>query len=276
MIWDEIKNQEFAVQVLKGHIQKGRLPTAYLITGENQNLRESMALSLACALNCEEEKLFDFCSCTSCRKLTAQNHPDFRILRVIAPAKSIKIEQVRDLLNWVYLKPYEGRWKVFVISEADRLTVEASNALLKTLEEPPKQTLFCLLLAGKSQVLETIQSRSFELRLNPLPENEFSQESFKELFFPETPNANWEDLLEGYEGASKEDTGRFLTALMMYFRKKLEKQSNLSETGGGLLKGIESIYQTREALEANVNQKLALSWLTMQLRKSSRYEEVCR
>ncbi|MDD5218921.1 MAG: DNA polymerase III subunit delta, partial [Candidatus Omnitrophica bacterium] len=166
MIWDKIETQPFVTGILKTHVETGRLAATYILSGDVQSGKEEMAQALACALNCEEKKSFESCACASCMKILNGNHPDVRWLgKAEERARSIKIEEVRDMLNWVYLKPYEGEWKVFIVTEADRLTLEAANALLKTLEEPPARTIFCLLVENRSNLLETIQSRSFKLKL---------------------------------------------------------------------------------------------------------------
>src|SRR5207248_272507 len=114
------------------------------------------------------EKYFDDCVCASCRKSEAGSHPDLHVLGKDLKLKSIKIEEVRDAIADAALKPYEGKWKVFVVLEAGRLTADASNAFLKTLEEPPPHTVFILTVETKAGLLETIQSRGFEVRLKPL------------------------------------------------------------------------------------------------------------
>jgi DNA polymerase-3 subunit delta' len=102
----------------------------------------------------------------SCRKIASGNHPDVRILD--APDQSLKIGQVRDLQRELSLSPHEGRWRVAVLSDFERATIEAANAFLKTLEEPPPQVALVLTATEADVLLPTIVSRCQVLSLRPL------------------------------------------------------------------------------------------------------------
>jgi DNA polymerase-3 subunit delta' len=102
----------------------------------------------------------------SCRKIASGNHPDVRILD--SPGQSLKIDEVRDLQRDLSLSPHEGRWRVAVLSDFERATVEAANALLKTLEEPPAQVALVLTATEADVLLPTIVSRCQVLSLRPL------------------------------------------------------------------------------------------------------------
>jgi DNA polymerase-3 subunit delta' len=100
----------------------------------------------------------------SCRKIDAENHPDVWAVRPESKLRVITIEQIRELLQTIYLKPVQARFKVAVLVGADRLNVHAANAFLKTLEEPPANSILILLSTAPERMLETILSRC--LRLN--------------------------------------------------------------------------------------------------------------
>ena len=272
--------QDFAVRILKSHIAKDRLAHTYLFTGglgaaQRVGTRPAptLARDFAKALLCEKNRVFESCDCVSCRKIENQNHPDVCWLGRDADARSIKIETVREMLGWANLKPYEGRRKVCVFLDAERLTHEAQNALLRTLEEPPGDTVFCLLVESKSHLLETISSRAFEIRLPP-GENEAPLEVGATHASPlqGIQEKNWDDFLEPFQTTPREELKPFLDALMHYFRNEYERLS----VGAGLkpaptmhawLEALDAVYETKEALEANANQKLAMTRLTMKLQK---------
>ena len=156
---------------LNAAIEHNTFSTAYMLTGVRGVGKRSVALHIAQALNCENKEYFfssEACSCRSCTKIEHETHPDVFLLGDDLAERSIKIEMIRELQSWVRLKPFEGRYKVAVIREAERLTTEAQNALLKTLEEPPAQTVLVLTAVYPLQLLPTILSRVSELRLTPL------------------------------------------------------------------------------------------------------------
>ena len=262
MLSEAVKAQDFAVRVLKGHLQKGRLAHTYLLTGEPGAGKEALALVFARALNCERGRFFEDCDCLSCRKTAASNHPDVVWLGRDPKVRSIKIEEVRAVMNTAALKPYEGKWKVFIFTDADRLTPDASNALLKTLEEPPAHTLFVLLVESKAHLLETIQSRSFEIRLRP----DASAGDEEDTGAPGVSRRTWEDFFEEYQSTPRDEIQQMLDGLMGYFRAWIQNGSAQipSET---FVRAMDFVYETKEALDANANQKLALTRLAMQLRK---------
>jgi len=271
VIWDKIKKQDFVVKILSEHLKSGRLASTYLFTGELESSKEEMARGFACALNCEKEVLFDDCGCVSCSKIIGEGHPD--VMWVGAhDAKSIKIEEIRNMMKWVTLKPYEGKWKVFILSGVDRLTHEASNALLKTLEEPPQRTIFCLLAESKSHLLETIQSRSFELRFRPDanvggPDLRDLKESLSRM-----QENHWEEVLDSYQSLKRGALNQCFGELMQYFRDRIRDVGGEAKDPSRIasyLKAIDSVYESREALESNANQKLVLSRLAMKLRRVS-------
>jgi len=160
-----------AVELLQRSLERGRLGHAYLFQGANLEELEAVARTLAKTLNCEQPKrrhadgpAVDCCdTCLSCRKIDAGNHPDVMWLRPESKLRVIRIEQIRELLPTIYLKPTQAPFKVATIAAADRLTVQAANAFLKTLEEPPADSIIILLSTEPQRVLETILSRCLRL-----------------------------------------------------------------------------------------------------------------
>lgn len=163
--------QEQSVQLLQRSLERGRLAHAYLLTGDDLGHLEAVARTLAMTLNCErpvrrgEGVVVDCCGkCSICRRIAEDNHPDVGWVRPESRLRVITIEQVRELIGGMNLKPKEAGYKVSVLVGADRLNVQAANAFLKTLEEPPPRSVLILLSNDPQRLLETILSRC--LRLN--------------------------------------------------------------------------------------------------------------
>ena len=167
MGWNRIKGQERVLVLLRRAIEQERLPQAYLFLGPAGVGKKLTALALARALNCAEGGS-DFCDhCPACRKIARGVHPDVLLLEAEQGAK-IKIEQVRRLQEEIAYKPFEGRWKVWIIDQAQELTAQAANCLLKTLEEPPGHSLLILIAPGSGALLATVVSRCQHVRFSRL------------------------------------------------------------------------------------------------------------
>src|SRR6185436_17052152 len=164
--------QQQVVTLLQRCLEKGRLAHAYLFAGDDLSQLEGVGRTLAKALNCEQPPRrsaaalgLDSCdACPTCRRIDDYNYPDVLWVRPESKSRIITIEQMRDLMQTIFLKPAAGQWKVAVIACADRLNVQAANAFLKTLEEPPANSIIILLSTDPDRMLETILSRC--LRLN--------------------------------------------------------------------------------------------------------------
>ncbi|MHB8172172.1 MAG: DNA polymerase III subunit delta' [Thermincolia bacterium] len=157
------------VQTLQNALIRGVLAHAYLFHGSQGVGKKTAALALAQAYLCLEPVEGDSCGqCLSCRKLASGNHPDVHFYR---PAgASIKIEQVRELQKTLYLKPYDGKGKVYIIEDADTMRAEAANSLLKSVEEPPEDTLMILIATNTYAILPTILSRCQAMNFKKVPQ----------------------------------------------------------------------------------------------------------
>jgi DNA polymerase-3 subunit delta' len=160
----QVVGHEWAVELLERSRANGRVAHAYLLIGLPQIGKTTLALNFAQALHClGEDKPCG--QCRSCLKIAHGNHPDVRIIEAVNG--TIKIDQIRSMQREVALSPHEGRWKVYVIRQVERATIEAANCLLKTLEEPPAQVIFMLTASDIDQLLPTIISRCQVLNLRP-------------------------------------------------------------------------------------------------------------
>lgn len=171
MAFRNFPEQEQGVGLLQRSLERGRLAHAYLFTGHELSELEAIAQTLARTLNCQQPVraksgvAIDCCDkCINCRKIANGNHADVRWVRPESKSRIISVEQMRELMQVINLKPTEAEYKVAVIVAADRLNVQAANAFLKTLEEPPAKSVLILLSTEPQRLLETIISRC--LRLN--------------------------------------------------------------------------------------------------------------
>jgi len=164
---DSVIGHEWAVDLLLHGLSGGRVSHATLIVGPPYIGKTTLARWFAQALNCTGGLPEPCGECPSCRKLSSGNHPDVQILD--APGQTLKISEVRDLQHDLSLSPYEGRWRVALLCDFERATVEAANALLKTLEEPAAQVVLLLTALEAGALLPTIVSRCQVLSLRPLP-----------------------------------------------------------------------------------------------------------
>src|ERR1035438_785481 len=158
------------VQLLQRALARGRLGHAYLFAGDKLEELESLARTLAKTLNCQRPikvggGVTDCCdACPVCRKIDGDVHADIHWARPESKSRVVTIDQMRELMREIQLKPTEAEFKVAVIAGADRLNPQAANAFLKTLEEPPAKSVLVLLSTEPQRILETILSRC--LRLN--------------------------------------------------------------------------------------------------------------
>jgi DNA polymerase III delta' subunit len=147
--------------------ERERLHGAYLFFGPRGTGKLREAVALAKSLNCLSSKQpgGEACDhCISCKKIEGSNHPD---VRIIGPEDGeIRIDQIRKLQGDIFFKPLEGRKKVYILTEADRMTSQTANAFLKTLEEPPEGVHFILITEESQSLLPTLLSRCQKVRFH--------------------------------------------------------------------------------------------------------------
>lgn len=189
MSFKDIIGQDKAIDIICGTIAKNRVPSAYLFAGESGIGKKVAAINLAKTINClktitnhelrvtsknqnqelrtQNSEPIDSCDeCASCRKIDAGTHSD---LVVITPEKGeIRVGEIRAVGEALSYRPYEGRKKVVIIDDADAMNQSAANAFLKTLEEPPDESLVILITARPDRLPETIRSRCARINFVPL------------------------------------------------------------------------------------------------------------
>ncbi|HUA38559.1 MAG TPA: hypothetical protein VMA35_09235 [Candidatus Sulfopaludibacter sp.] len=170
MAFKNLSPPPHGAQLLQRSLARGRLGHAYLFTGYRLEELELLARTLAKTLNCQKPVktggvATDCCDeCLSCRKIDHETHADIHWARPESRSRVVTVEQMRDLMREIQLKPTEAEYKVAIIAAADRLNPQAANTFLKTLEEPPAKSVLILLSTEPQRILETILSRC--LRLN--------------------------------------------------------------------------------------------------------------
>ena len=175
MSFNRILGQGQAKHILSQALSGNRLAQAYLFYGPESIGKKLLAVEFAKALNCLSPEREEACgTCDSCRKIEDRVHPDFFFLE---PAKStptvreavIKIDAIRELQKKLGFLPYQAKFKVAVIDQVEKMNLQACNAFLKTLEEPPSATLLILITSNIYKLLPTMISRCQGIKFHPLP-----------------------------------------------------------------------------------------------------------
>ncbi|MBF0588845.1 MAG: DNA polymerase III subunit delta' [Magnetococcales bacterium] len=178
---NEILGQQEAVSRLQQAMETQRQAHAYLFFGPDGVGKETTALAMAQLLFCRDPQedgtrgRYGCGQCSACIKLEAQTHPDLARLGVEEGKTRIVVDQVRELTRFLALTPLESPLKVAIVSDAALMNQAAANALLKTLEEPPADTLLILVTAHPGMLLPTIRSRCQKLRFGLIAEPELKQ-----------------------------------------------------------------------------------------------------
>ncbi|NJD55545.1 MAG: DNA polymerase III subunit delta' [Nitrospirae bacterium] len=188
MALKDIIGQEKAVAILLGILKRKRIASAYLFSGETGIGKKTTALNFAKAVNClntgseadtSPENLLppagqasgvaslDACDmCESCRKIDSGSHPD--VVLISPEERLIKTDEIRSVEEALSFRPYEGRKKVVIVDDADTMNQQAANTFLKTLEEPPEDSLIILISSRTDRLLPTIRSRCSAIVFHPL------------------------------------------------------------------------------------------------------------
>lgn len=189
MALKDIIGQKKALKVLKSCIVKNRIPHALFFAGDEGIGKKLTAVNFAKTINCRNKEVDDLLSfgeednagsltmdqidacdkCPSCVKIDKGNHPDVFIIGPEGDGGQIKVSAVRQVGEALSYKPFEGKWKIVIVDDADRLNQSAANAFLHTLEEPSVQSILILVSSRPDMLLSTIHSRCQRINFTPLP-----------------------------------------------------------------------------------------------------------
>lgn len=166
----EIIGHEQIIQNMKNAILYHKISHAYILSGEDGMGKMMLAKAFAMTLLCEKGNTEPCMQCKSCRQFLSGNHPDVVYVTHEKP-NSIGVDDIRFKLNEdIQIKPYSSPYKVYIVDEAELMTEQAQNALLKTIEEPPAYGMILLLTSNEKRLLPTILSRCVTFSLRPLPD----------------------------------------------------------------------------------------------------------
>jgi DNA polymerase-3 subunit delta' len=262
MAFKDIIGQEKAVGMLSGIIKWQRLASSYLFSGEAGIGKKTTAVNFAKALNCQttvrsEESgvrgqgAEDFTSpltapdacdeCVSCVKITSGNHPD--VVLVAPEERQIRIEEIRMIDEALSFRPFEGRKKVVIVDDAETMNIPAANAFLKTLEEPPKESVIILVSSRPDLLLPTIRSRCSRVNFSPL-----SPEACRRVLVGKIPEEN----LDSVARLSMGRPGRALSADL------LEEKQWFFGLLGSMMNAEKDGWASREDMELWFDYSLAL------------------
>ena len=195
MRFDEIIGNEKTKEELKRSLEEDKVSHSYMFVGIEGIGKQLIAKAFAQMILCTNETEKGCDKCKSCIEFQSQNHPDF--LYIEPDGNSIKIEQIRYLQRKIQEKPIISNKKVYIINDADKMTQEAQNCLLKTLEEPPEYSTIILIGSNENAFLNTIKSRCMKLTFQPIGPEEIKQYMEKTYGMN---NIN-ENMLEAFQGS---------------------------------------------------------------------------
>lgn len=164
----EIVGHQKQVEIVRQALNHGRLHHAYLFVGMEGVGKKTIALGLTKAIHCSAAT-GDFCGeCPDCARIQASNHPDVRIIEPLAGKKEISIQQIRELEKELNFRSFSGKKKIAIVDPATLMNLSAQNALLKTLEEPPQDSVLILIASNGGALLPTLRSRCLRITFGPL------------------------------------------------------------------------------------------------------------
>lgn len=168
MSFSTILGQQQPVENLRAALAHDRLHHAYLFLGPEGVGKRTIALGLARAIHCVAAHN-DFCGeCVNCKRISDANHPDVRVIEPLAGKKEISIQQIRDVEKELNYQSFTGGRKIVIFDPATLMNLSSQNALLKTLEEPPANSLLILIAANGGALLPTLRSRCLKMTFAPL------------------------------------------------------------------------------------------------------------
>lgn len=181
----DIIGQEQIREHLQTALRLHKVSHAYIINGERSSGKEFIAKIFAMALQCEKGGDEPCQECHSCKQALSSNHPD--IIRLVhEKPNTISVEDIRTQINQdMGIKPYQGPYKIYLINEGEKMTVQAQNALLKTLEEPPEYGVIIILTSSVESLLPTILSRCVVFNMRPVPDERVKKYLMETLKVPD-------------------------------------------------------------------------------------------
>lgn len=183
--FQDIIGQEQIKEHLQNAIAAKKVSHAYIINGEKASGKEFIARIFGQTLQCEKGGTEPCGECHSCKQALSDNHPDIRYVSHEKP-NTVSVDDIREQINNdVVIKPYASPYKIYIMNEAEKMTPQAQNAILKTLEEPPAYVVILLLTTNADALLPTIQSRCVQLSMKPVADDLVRRFLMEELQVPD-------------------------------------------------------------------------------------------
>jgi DNA polymerase-3 subunit delta' len=222
-----------AKERLGSAIDRAVMPHAFLIVGESGSGKHTLVQEIAAAMNCENRGNRNFplpChKCNTCRRIAENKYTDLIFLRRTGDKATIGVEEVRLFREDMFLSPTESTYKIYIIEEADKLTVNAQNALLTVLEEPPQNVLIMLLASSADRILTTVKSRTQSVAMQRFDNDEMKKHLIardnKAMLYSKTSP----EILDGIIMSADGRVGRALSLLSDKEAKENKEQRALTE-----------------------------------------------
>ena len=240
-MFDEIIGNEQIKKELERAVDENKVSHSYMFVGIEGIGKKLMAKSFAQIILCTNENKRGCHQCKSCIEFVSNNHPDF--LYIEPDGNSIKIEQIRYLQRKIQEKPIISNKKVYIINDADKMTTEAQNCLLKTLEEPPEYSTIILIGSNENAFLNTIKSRCMKIAFQPI-EAKYIKQYMEKTYGLTNISQN---MLEAFQGS----IGKAI--ILKDKREEYEKMENMTEKLSKrdmteLIKLGEPLYQSKDQI----------------------------
>ena len=252
---NEILGQDKIKEHFYNAVLTGKISHAYILSGEEGMGKRTLAEGFALSLLCEKGQGDPCRQCHACRQVLSGNHPDLIYVTHEKPA-SIGVDEIREQINdTIQIKPYSSPYKIYIVDDAQLMTVQAQNALLKTIEEPPAYAVILLLTSNEDSFLPTILSRCVKLKLKPLPdqtvleylEKELSVEKFKAQIYTAFARGNLGKAI--HLAGSEEFQQMYQTTIGLLKQIKSADISRLLDTIRQLKDDKADIYQFLELMQ---------------------------
>ncbi len=236
-----IFGNDFHKNRIASAIRDSKLPHAMLLDGPSGSGKLTFAKEIAAALNCENSgrtaDVLPCGSCNSCRRIISGSYTDVKVLERAKDKATIGVEEIRDFRSDMYLSPTESKYKIYIIDDAQKMTVMAQNALLIILEEPPKNVIIMLLASGTDSILTTVKSR-----VQYIPMSRFTTGELDEYLKKSNDEARRISVQdkESYEAALVSSDGVIGKALELLTPKKREENEQKRAEIFSILNAIKS------------------------------------
>ncbi len=269
MLNNEIKGHDFQKNILRRAARDNMISHSYLLAGPAGIGKKLIALEFAKLINCQSGRPINIdapegekCSCGSCSKVDKGIHPDVIYVQYEG-VKSIKVEQIREgVEERLFLKSFEGKFKVVIVDEAERMSSGAQNAFLKTLEEPPPNSVIILITSAPDSLLPTIRSRCQMIKFNALSKDLI----YEELTRREDLTAEQALICSKLSGGSLGKALMIDEELIEWRKELIEYLINLKPNSGVRIIGLAEYMPIASTPEDTEKMGLTLEFISLWLR----------